>query len=48
VPFHRAHIASAKQMDLVVQYDRRHGAARTAEARNRCPLVRRGIVDKAL
>ena len=47
VPFDRAHVAAAKQMDLAVKHDRRNGAARPRQTGDRLPGIARAVVDKA-
>src|SRR5262245_59441253 len=46
VPLDRPHVAPAKQMNLAVEYDRRHGAARPAETGNRRPLIGGRVIDE--
>ena len=48
VPFHRAHVAAAEQMNLAVEHDRRDRAARARQAGDRRPLVGRRVIDETL
>src|SRR5690348_14419169 len=47
VPFDRAYVAAAEQMNLAVEHDRGNGATRARQAGNRLPGIARAVVDKA-
>src|SRR5262245_32694593 len=47
VPLDRPHVAPAKQMNLAVEDDRRHGATWPAESGNRRPLIGGCVISKA-
>ncbi len=48
MPFDRAHVAAAEQMNLAVERDRGNSAARPRQRRDRRPGICGSVVDEAL